>query len=145
MPGANDDNTIWFVVKELSNDVRRVEDKWGDLIESTTRVGSTVDAIREKVGAIGSALSTSDPQSLVGRLYSLQSDVQNVKEGMNSLNKVNDAILSDLDHIKKMSGIFKTEEEVRQEKWQSFGRVTAILLALATGVAALVRTLNIGG
>lgn len=145
MPSAKDDTTIWFVVRELSEDVRRVEDKWGDLMESTTRVGSTVESIREKIGTISSALSTSDPQSLVGRLYALQSDVQNVKEGMNSLNKVNDAILLDLDHIKKMSGIFKTSEEVRQEKWQAFGRVTAILLALATGVAALVRTLNLGG
>lgn len=139
---TSDDSTIWFVVRELSDDVRRMEDKWSSLIENTAKVATTVQSVSNQVDKISVAVMSGQKDSIVDRMYHLQSEVGTVRDGIDALNKVNDAILKDLEHIKQMSGIFKTKEEIQKERWQSIGRVSAVLLALATGLVAFFRTLH---
>lgn len=77
------------------------------------------------------------------RMYALQTDVSSVRTEMKSLTKTNDEILNDLNHMKKMTGVFRTEEEVHKEKWQAIGRISAVILAVVSSIVALVRTIHL--
>lgn len=139
----SDEGTIWFVVRELNNDVRRLEDRWSTLLESTTRVASSVESISDQVEKLSGAVLSGNPGSVMDRMYALQTDVSSVRTEMKSLTKTNDEILNDLNHMKKMTGVFRTEEEAHKEKWQAIGRISAVILAVVSSIVALIRTIHL--
>lgn len=130
MKSQEDSTSLWFIINKLHEDISKQEEKLGDITSQAASTFTSVTYLTDKVDYLTKVVTVGNGQP------ALVVQVTGMRRDMDDLRKSSDAILSDLDSIKKANNLVspKSDTELAKERWIAIGKVAAIIVAVIPGI-----------
>jgi ribosomal protein L29 len=135
-----DKDTTFFILKDIKNDVKLLDEKWESYLKEEGVRKATTKQLSDEIVQLRKVVQVGNGQpSLLVQMAEVKKDLAEIKTMNREQHACVQEVQDDLHELKARFGV-KTPKEVQVERWKTIGKLGAGLLLILPGILAWIST-----